>query len=209
MACSFLNCSDNESVAEHSPRLVDLREIIHLAVGESWRYRSLWCGSEGCDTTFDATRIIDTISINGKSYFKYYGVSPSLPGYGDTFLERVDSADYSMYICTNCLLHPDEERKEVTDLWLPLHILKTPLERGNHWKIAEWDSTGSMGTLSIVSPDTTFIAGANIFNHAICVAGGDEFSRCMFVIAPGVGVVYGEIAGFDTWGIRELIERGW
>ena len=114
----------------------DLVKVVPLQVGNSWTYRSISCGIEGCDTTIDSIRIVDTLWMGGVKCYKYSGNPPHLFGYGEYYVESVGREDYSMYLCLNCL-DGAKARPDSGD-GLPLHLLKTPLTRGHQWRIAEW-----------------------------------------------------------------------
>lgn len=204
LVCLSIRCHND--VTEPPPKSppYDLRKIIPLAVGNSWKYRIIRCGIDGCDTTLDSTQIVDTVRINGEKYYKYNGTPPRLSfGYSGDYLETLDSSDYSMYICFNCLQEFHNRASSQSDQWMPLHVLKTPLIKGNQWHIAEWDST--FGTLTIVNPDTTIQHGGNLFKHAIWVSRNEDLGWESFLIVPGIGVVLEGGALLDSWSSSELI----
>jgi hypothetical protein len=190
----LMQCHDNsiQTISYSVPD--DLTKVIPLKIGNYWMYRSVFCGIlNQCDTTLDSIRIIDTLQINGNKCYKYNGIPPHLYMYDDMYFETVNKNDYSIYFCLNCLSGIKGKSLKTADGWMPLHILKTPICKGNQWRIADWDSTDyyHFGVLTIINPDTTIYLEDRAFYHAIYLSkeqGGPPWFTELFIV-PGIGVV--------------------
>lgn len=191
----------------------DLREIIPLKIGNSWKYVTVDCGDIGseCDTTLDSTEIIDTVWVDNKKHFVYNGASPHFISYGSANRESVDSLEYVTYICLNCfksnsLGTPSENE---TSEWLPVYILKTPIVEGNEWKAAAWDSSYgyNFGICKITKVNVTITTSVDTFEHAIEVKNivPDLFGSTYYIV-PGIGVVKQEQGNGLGWSNTELTE---
>ena len=97
---------------------------------------------------------------------------------------------------------------EILD-WGPIYLLKTPLEKGRRWTCTEADSfyMRILGTMSIVSADTTFDDPIGRFEHVIFVRQESDFLTSKFFIAPGVGIILQVTTNAPDGGYaRELID---
>ena len=141
LALSSLECDRHRSPVEPVAKLsvTDLRLMVPLAVGNSWTYRHIECGIDGCDTTAESVQIVDTAWNNGREYFLYHGDPPHLSLPGGYFTEGADSADYSYYIGMGNDANAGESPVGTATQHLPIHLLKLPLEIGHQWRCAEWD----------------------------------------------------------------------
>ena len=188
----------------------DMRKVVHLEVGNTWKYRFVDCGIGGCDTTIDSIQIIDTTQINGNKVFQYNGYSPHITGFAErSYNESIDSINYSMYLCISCLSINISKSPGTVLNWMPLHLLVTPLTTGHRWPCANWDSLNEygFGSLMIVNPDTTIELQSGTFHHAIHLSQDVAIGSNDYYIVPGIGVVLQEVGYFEGRTQRSLI--GW
>ncbi len=172
------------------PKILDLRGIVPLQIGNSWKYRYIGrIGWWAPDTTTDSTTIVDTVWMNNRLCYKYFGRPPHLQGVPSPYYESIDSADY--------MLDSDPSMPH------PCHLLKAPISNGQHWRCADWDSLNYIGTFTVVSTDTTITVPAGTFYHVIHLVKSGIFEMD---IAPGIGVIRKHEAELDSGYLMELIE---
>jgi hypothetical protein len=182
-------CTDNSNVVQPAPysQPTDLRTIIPLSIGNKWAYHR----TEYNDDSFDTSCIVDTIWRQGKRHFVFEGDPPLRVTYGGVYEESVDSNDYSIYFCRGCFQASANSSDLADGNWLPIHLLKTPLAKGDSWRCADWDSLLGFdwGTITILNPDATVQTHLGTVVHAIVLEQKTANWKLEFIIAPGVGII--------------------
>jgi hypothetical protein len=176
----------------------DVRDIVPLALGNRWDYRCVGWSCMGSDTIFGSMAIIDTFSLSDTLYYVYQSSCENI--WREEFYETVDRAGCTRFFAGGF--------RSYIPVW-PVHLLKTPIERGRGWVAAEWDTMyHEFGFLKIVAVDSTVVVAGRAYEHSICVRGirGDESYRLYFIV-PGVGIVKEELGGGLFGGQMELIGK--
>jgi hypothetical protein len=188
----------------------DLRKVIPLELGNSWKYLTIGCGCTDCDTTLDSTTITDITLLDGKKVFRYYGISHHI-GLSGEYFESIDSNDYSIYFCVNCFktaLSTNLTNNNST--WLPINLLKTPITEGHEWRLAEWDSLYgyAFGNFKIINTNATVYTSIGKFEHAIQIRQINYPVNWMseYFIVPSIGVVKSSDSNGFGFTETELIE---
>jgi hypothetical protein len=181
---------------EYSPP-TNMSKIVTLKIGNMWIYRRISWNIGGADTTIDTAQVIDTLRWGERKLFRINATAPDPLDMAElgNYLESLDSSDFSMYF------YPT--------YWARGHILTTPLVRGRQFNCA--DSLNSyeglyLGTMTIISTDTTIEVSTYKYHHAIYLENYSEVGGGTIVIVPGVGIVLEAIGEIDSGSRIELLK---
>ena len=211
LACMFIRCNRDTELVIPVPQYEppqDLRKIIPLKIGNRWEYTRNGCAEANCETSMVSTEIIDTVSIDSVSHFLYQptGTVPG-PYYLSAYTERVDSNQYTRYLC-GCGKSKPQNALSTTNVWSPSVLLKLPIKVGQKWQVPGLPL--HVDTVTIGNVDTTIVTDAGKFEHAIWVHSINSIYDNLYYeyfIVPGVGIVYSIDDGFFTYYVTYLTKK--